>query len=201
MPRLRFLGCQDTVAGDDGFVALSRSRSIEHIWGRRCHNLRTRGFKALAEMPALRALSVSCRNVGDDGVAALPGFPALRELMPMDVPDEGYRHIGRCEGLESLVLMYCRETGDRATEQVVGLPRLARYFASYTRITDLTPELLSGIASLEQVTFDGCAGVTNDGVAHLSRLPRLRELRVSGPRITADVAGRLPSRVRVHYSL
>jgi hypothetical protein len=201
MPRLRFLGCQDTVAGDDGFVALSRSQSIEYIWGRRCHNLRTRGFKALAEMPALRSLSVSCRNVGDDGVAALPGYPALRELMPMDVPDEGYRHIGRCEGLESLVLMYCRETSDRATEQLVELPRLARYFASYTRITDLTPELLSGIASLEQVTFDGCAGVTNDGVAHLSRLPRLRELRVSGPRITADVAGRLPSRVRVHYSL
>ena len=40
MPHLRFLMCQDTEAGDDGFVALSRSRSIEYIWGRRCHNLR-----------------------------------------------------------------------------------------------------------------------------------------------------------------
>ena len=26
----------------------------------------------------------------------------------MDVPDEAYRHIARCEGLESLILMYCR---------------------------------------------------------------------------------------------
>ncbi|MFI5209460.1 MAG: hypothetical protein ACHQ2E_03355, partial [Gemmatimonadales bacterium] len=66
MPRLRFLGCQDTVAGDEGFVALSRSRSIEFIWGRRCHNLGTRGFQALAQMPGLRSLSVSCLNVGDD---------------------------------------------------------------------------------------------------------------------------------------
>jgi hypothetical protein len=143
MPRLRFLGCQDTTAGDDGFVALSRSRSIEYIWGRRCHNLRTRGFSALSAMPALRALSVSCLNVDDAGIATLPTFPALRELMPMDVPDEGYRHIGKCDQLASLVLMYCRDTTDRATEHIVRLPALAHYFASYTRITDRTPKMLS----------------------------------------------------------
>ena len=97
MPRLRFLGCQDTIAGDDGFESLGRSRSIEYIWGRRCHNLRSRGFRALARMPTLRGLSVSCLNVADEAVAALPEFPALRELMPMDIPDAGYRHIGKCE--------------------------------------------------------------------------------------------------------
>jgi hypothetical protein len=95
LPHLRFLMCQDTTAGDEGFVALSRSRSIEYIWGRRCHNLRARGFAALADIPTLRSLSVSCRNVDDNGLSALPGFPSLVELMPMDVPDAGYRHIGR----------------------------------------------------------------------------------------------------------
>jgi hypothetical protein len=201
MPRLRFLGCQDTVAGDDGFVALSQSQSIEYIWGRRCHNLQTRGFAALARMPALRGLSVSCKNVDDAGVAELPKFPALRELMPMDVPDEGYRHIARCEGLESLILMYCRETSDAATEHIVRLPRLKSYFASYTRITDRTPELLSHMDSLERITLDGCAGVTNTGLARLARLPRLQELRVSGPQITPDIVGDFPSRVRIRYSL
>jgi Leucine-rich repeat (LRR) protein len=201
MPTLRFLACQDTVAGDDGFIALSRSRSIEYIWGRRCHDLRRRGFIALSTMPTLRALSVSCLNVDDIGIATLPSFPALRELMPMDVPDEGYRHIGHCEQLESLVLMYCRDTTDRATEHLVGLPALERYFASYTRITDRTPELLSEIGSLESVTFDGCAGVTNAGIAALARLPKLRELRVSGARITADVADAFPAGVSVRYSL
>jgi len=201
MPRLRFLGCQDTVAGDDGFVALSQSQSIEYIWGRRCHNLQTRGFAALARMPALRGLSVSCKNVEDAGVAELPNFPALRELMPMDVPDEGYRHIARCQELESLILMYCRETTDAATEHLVRLQRLKSYFASYTRITDRTPELLSHIDSLERITLDGCAGVTNTGLAHLARLPRLREIRVSGPQITPDIASDFPSRVRIRYSL
>jgi hypothetical protein len=197
MPRLRFLGAQDTAAGDEGFVALSKSRSIEYIWGRRCHNLRRRGFMALANMPALRGLSVSCLNVDDIGVSALPTFPALKELMPMDVPDVGYRHIGKCEQLESLILMYCRDTTDAATEHITGLGTLSYYFNSYTTITDRTPELLSGMNWLERITFDTCHGLTNAGVARLARLPRLRELRVSGKGITSDVAGAFPPRVSV----
>jgi hypothetical protein len=201
LPHLRFLMCQDTVAGDDGFVALSRSQSIEYIWGRRCYNLRGRGFTALGEMPALRSLSVSCRNVDDAALSALPRFPALRELMPMDVPDDGYRHIGRCENLESLVLMYCRDTTDVATTHIASLANLKKYFASYNRISDRTPEILSGVLSLEEIEFDACAGLSNAGIVALARLPRLRELRVSGmPNVTADVAAAFPDHVSVGYS-
>jgi Leucine Rich repeat len=197
MPRLRFLGAQDTVSGDDGFVALSKSRSIEYIWGRRCHNLRRRGFVALAKMPALRGLSVSCLNVDDVGVSALPAFPALKELMPMDIPDAGYRHIGQCEQLESLILMYCRDTTDAATEHITGLRKLSYYFNSYTTITDRTPELLSGMGSLERITFDGCHGLTNAGIARLARLPKLRDLRVSCKGVTPDVVDAFAPRVSV----
>ena len=198
MPRLRFLGAQDTPAGDEGFAALGRARSIEYIWGRRCHNLRRRGFLALAEIPSLRALAVSCLNVDDEGIAALPRFPSLEELMPMDIPDAGYRHIGKCERLESLVLMYCRDTTDAATEHIVGLPKLSYYFNSYTTITDRTPELLSGMNTLERVTFDTCHGLTDAGVAKLARLPRLKELRVSGRRITDAVGTMFPASVAVN---
>ena len=48
--------------------------------------------------------------------------------MPMDVPDAGYRHVGRCEQLESLILMYCRDTTDVATEHITGLRHLSYYF-------------------------------------------------------------------------
>jgi hypothetical protein len=197
MPKLRFLAAQDTSAGDDGFAALSTSQSIEYIWGRRSHNLRTRGFKALANMPRLRGLSVSCLNVDDEGVSSLPSFPSLRELMPMDVPDAGYRHIGNCPALESLVLMYCRNTTDAATEHITGLRKLSYYFNSYTTITDRTPELLSTIDSLERVTLDGCHDLTNAGVARLARLPKLKQVRVSGRGLTPGIAKLFPSRVRV----
>jgi hypothetical protein len=197
MPHLRFLGAQDTSAGDEGFVALSKSRSIEYIWGRRCHNLRTRGFAALANMPCLRGLSVSCLNVEDIGIATLPHFPALRELMPMDVPDAGYRHIGQCRDLESLILMYCRDTTDAATEHITGLSKLTYYFNSYTTITDRTPALLSTMTSLERITLDSCHNLTDAGVAQLARLPGLRALRVSGMRVSPGVASVFPPTVAV----
>jgi hypothetical protein len=198
LPHLRFLSIQDTTASDDAWVALARSRTIEQIWGRRCHGLRRRGFLALSDMPALRGLSVSCLNVDDDALAALPRFPALRELMPMDVPDAGYRHIGQCQDLESLILMYCRDTTDAATEHIAGLSTLTSYFNSYTTITDRTPEVLSTMEALERITFDGCHGLTDAGVARLARLPRLRELRVSGRGLTAAVRQAFPPTVAVH---
>lgn len=197
MSKLRFLGAQDTTAGDDGFAALGKSQSIEYIWGRRCHNLQRRGFLALAGMPKLRGLSVSCLSVDDIGVAALPTFPALRELMPMDIPDAGYRHVGKCEQLESLVLMYCRDTSDVATEHIRGLRKLTYYYNSYTTITDRTPDLLSTVESLERVAFDACHDLTNAGITTLARLPRLRELRVSGRGVNADAASAFPARVDV----
>ena len=152
---------------------------------------------ALATMPALRGLSVSCLNVDDEGISTLPAFPALRELMPMDVPDAGYRHIGKCTRLESLILMYCRDTTDAATGHITGLGHLSYYFNSYTTITDRTPELLSTMDSLERITFDTCHGLTNAGITRLARLPKLRELRVSGRGVTPDVGAAFAPGVEV----
>jgi len=151
-------------------------------------------------MPALRHLSVSCLNVDDEGLSALPHLPALTELMPMDVPDDGYRHIARCPRLESLVLMYCRDTTDAATEHLPALTTLKTYFASYNRIPDRTAEILSGMPSLEEITFDTCTGLTDAGVGALARLPRLRRVSVSGMRgVTSAVASAFDPRVEVRY--
>ena len=201
MPRLRMLMCQDTAAGDDGFVALSHSKSIEYIWGRRCYGLGGRGFSALAAMPALRGLAVSCKNVDHGALAALPDFRALREFMPMDVPDAGFRHVGKCVELQALWCMYCRETTDAATEQITGLSRLATYYAGQTGITDRSLELLSGMTSLEKMTFWNCAGVTDAGVKALARLPKLRRLKLeSMGNVTRDGVAAIPAAVRVEFA-
>src|SRR6185503_14109146 len=83
MPRLRRLRAQGTTATDDGFEALSQSKTLEALWGRECPNLGSRGFVALSKMPALRALGVSCKKVDDRALSALPEFAALRELTPI----------------------------------------------------------------------------------------------------------------------
>jgi len=201
LPNLRMLMAQGTVATDAGFRCLSRSKTIEYIWGRECPNLDGAGFTALAEMPALKGLAVSCKFVDDAALANLPAFPALRELMPMDVSDEGFRHVGRCRQLESLVLMYCRDTTDRATEHIQALPNLKKYHAGYTRITDRTLELLSKMSSLEELSFEGCKWLTDAGLASLATLPRLREISIgNSPRVTRSGVEAFPANIRINYS-
>jgi hypothetical protein len=200
MPRLRRLRCQGTVATDDGFEALSQSRTIESIWGRECPHLGSRGFIALSRMPALRGLGVSCKNVDDAALSTLPRFAALRELTPIDVKDDGFRHIGRCGGLERLTCMYCRDTTDAATEQIAGL-QLAYYYAGLTQITDRSLEMLGRMASLEQIELYETNGVTDAGLVYLAGLPRLREVHLDGlPGVTLDGTRVLPAHVRVKYS-
>ena len=200
LPGLRRLQVQDTVASDAGFEALSASRSIEGIWGRECPNLTGRGFAALSSMPALRSLGVSCQRVDDSALATLPRFPALTELTPIGMGDDGFRHVGRCARLEKLVCMYCRDIGDEATAHVTGLP-LKSYYSGSTRITDRSLEMLAAIASLEEIELWACDGVTDAGVASLARLPRLKQLALDGlPRVTPNVASVFAAHVRVRYS-
>jgi hypothetical protein len=198
IPRLRMLMAQGTIATDDGFVALSRSRTIEYIWGRECPNLGSRGFTALAAMPALEGLAVSCLLVDDAALATLPEFPALTDLMPMDVPDEGFRHVGRCANLRRLWCMYCRDTGDIATSHIAQLP-LKLYYAGKTRITDRSLEILGSMKSLETIELWEIGAITDHGIAALASLPNLRELKVEGsPNVTQSGLRQMPERVRVN---
>jgi hypothetical protein len=200
IPRLRKLRAQGTVATDDGFEALSRSQTLENFWGRECPHLGDRGFRALSRLPKLRDLGVSCKLVSDDALSALPHFPSLRKLTPIDVTDPGFRHIGRCEKLEHLSCMYCRETTDVSTEHIGGL-HLQSYYAGLTKITDRSLEILGGMTSLEQIELYECLHVTNDGLVFLSKMPKLRQFDVSGsPGVTLEGTRVFPPSVTVRYS-
>lgn len=195
LPRLLMLMGQGAVASDEGWEALSRSQGIEYIWGRECPNFTGRGFAALATMPTLRGIGISCKHVNDASLSAFPSFPALRQIMPMDVPDAGFRHVGRCENLEALWCMYCRETSDSATEHIEQLSRLKTYYAGMTQITNRSLEILSRMSSLEHLEFWGCQRITDVGLLQLLALPRLREITVSGsPGVTPDVLAAFPRR-------
>ena len=199
LPKLRMLMGQGTVATDEGFRSLSRSRTIEYFWGRECPNLKGSGFVGLSQMPALKGLAVSCKFVDDAALATLPDFPSLKELVPMDVSDDGFRHVGRSEQLESLILMYCRDTTDVATSHLTPMPNLKKYHAGYTLITDASLEMLSQIKSLEEISFEGCKFISDAGIPFLTTLPRLREITIGGcPRVTRSVSG-FASSVRVNY--
>jgi hypothetical protein len=200
LPRLRVLMAQGTVASDEGFSSLSRSQTIEYIWGRECPNLGGCGFSSLARIRTLKGIAVSCKNVDDEALSSLPKFPSLVELMPMDVEDSGFRHVAQCKKLEYLVMMYCRNTTDTATEHISDLQNLKKYYAGSTKITDRSLEILGGIESLEQLTFDSCTGISDAGLVFLAGLPNLREISIEGsPKVTREGMNAFPAKVRVTY--
>jgi hypothetical protein len=200
LPALRFLMCQDAVAGDAGFGALASSPSIEYVWGRRCYNLGTVGFQRLSVMPRLGGLAVSCRNVAKHGLAVLPEFPRLRELVPIDVNDDGFEYIGQCARLEALHCMYCRTVTDRAADCIRPLTRLRDYQAWSTAATDRTLEILGELRSLEHIRISNCTGVSDAGLEALAALPKLRAIELEGlPGVTMEGATVFRSSVRVGF--
>ena len=200
LPKLRMLMGQGTVATDEGFSSLSRSQTIEYFWGRECPNLNGVGFVALAGMRALKGLAVSCKFVDDASLASLKDFRALRELVPMDVSDDGFRHVGRCQQLESLILMYCRDTTDVATQHLQGLSNLKKYHAGYTMITDRSLEMLGQMSSVEELSFEGCKWISDAGIPFLTALPSLREIAIGGcPKVTRSAISGFAAKVRINY--
>jgi hypothetical protein len=151
-------------------------------------------------MPAIRGLAVSCARVDDGALATLAGCRTLTSLMPMDVGDEGFRHVGRCTQLERLWCMYCRETTDAATDHLTGLSNLKSYYAGMTKITDRSLEIICGLTALEQLELWEIAGITDAGIARLAALPLLREISIGGsPRVTRAGVSVFPASVRVTY--
>ena len=200
LPRLKRLRAQEAVASDEGFQALARSQTLEGFWGRECPGFGSRAFLAFSRMPRLRSLGVGCGGVDDSALASFPAFPALRELTPIGVRDDGFRHIGQCRQLERLTCMYCRDTTDVATVHIGGLA-LRYYYAGLTRITDRSLEVLGRMSSLEEIEFYECQGVTDAGLRFLAALPRLRQAAFEGlPGVTLAGTRVFPAGVRVRYS-
>ena len=201
IPRLRQLQAQGATAGDAGWEALSRSQTLEYIWGRECPNFGSRGFTALADLPSLRGMGISCKLVEDSALAALRRFRELRQFVSIDVTDAGFRHVGECEKLESLYCMYCRDTGDAATEHISGLQKLRTYYAGMTQITDRSLEILGRMETFENLEFWQCMAITDAGVTHLAALPRLQRIEIhNSPKVSRNITQLFRDTVRVHYS-
>jgi hypothetical protein len=201
IPTLRQLQAQGAIASSRGWLALGGSQTLEYIWGRECPSFDDNAFQALAEMPSLRGFGISCEQISDEVLSLLPRFLSLRQLISIGISDAGFRHIGKCRGLDSLYCMYCRDTGDAATEHIKQLENLETYYAGMTQITDRSLQLLSRMDALKKLEFWQCMKITDDGVAHLAELPRLQRLDIHGsPGVTRRVETLFRDDVDVCYS-
>jgi hypothetical protein len=148
-----------------------------------------------------RGLGVSLKNVDDEALSALPRFAALEELTPIDVRDEGFRHVGGCLAAHAAdvhVLPRDDRCGDGTHRRTTVLVLL--------RGTDADHRSKSRGAgrdgdAIEQVELYECKGVTDAGFPFLARLPRLHEVHLDGlPGVTLEETKIFPAHVCVHYT-
>jgi hypothetical protein len=176
MDSLRDLICFNATADDQGFTALAGCDSLEYILAQQCDFITRQTVEAFSRLPNLTRLNVGGKQLGNDDLEPLSRYPALEEFWPTFFGDAAYRHVGQVKDLKRLINMYCKETGDEATEHISGLRHLQKYHVWGTQITDRSLELMSQIDALESVLFWNCPGITDEGLARLTRLPHLASL-------------------------
>ena len=113
-------------------------------------------------LDALFANAADARARLERAFPSAPAAPTLRDVQHALAREHGF------PGWAALkqALASDRDAGARALEHYE------------TMAEALLEALLSGMDSLERVTFDTCHGLTNAGVARLARLPRLRAARL-----------------------
>ena len=200
MSSLRDLICFNATADDEGFTALEGCDSLKYILAQRCDFITRPTVEAFSKLPNLTRLNVGGERLDDDDLEPLSRYPVLEEFWPTFFGDAAYRHVGQVTDLERLVNMYCKETGDEATEHISDLQELRKYHVWGTQITDRSLELMGQMNALESVLFWNCPHLTDEGISRLTRLPSLANLdlqKCEGLTV-ACVEGFRPE-VRVNY--
>ena len=85
-------------------------------------------------------------------------------------------------------------------DREAGLSRLKHYYAGKTQITDRSLEILGRMTSLEEVTLSACHFISDAGLVHLARLPRLRNVSVDATaRVSRAGVAVFPASVQVDF--
>ena len=108
---------------------------------------------AIASLPNVRKLSLSCSQVTDSGLGAIQGLDRLRslELGTMRVTDAGLRNLPLLPDLRDVDLFYCRGIRGPGLAHLARLPELRSLRLAYTGINDAALDHLRRSSRLESV--------------------------------------------------
>jgi hypothetical protein len=122
-------------------------------------------------------VAANCR-IDAEGLPAVYALPELRalELSFVDCPPGSLGNIGRAEQLMELRLLHCSWVDDAEIEHLLELDRLQSLNLTGTSLTDAGLARLAELPALEELTIDGCAGVTEAGLLSLATFPALQRV-------------------------
>ena len=210
LPFLKEVRLGGEVMTNGGLAHLAQARSLDYLmlFG---DGFTDAGMATLSRVPSLRVLNVGNRNLTDDGVrhiAALPNLeilslynnpaitgrglaylramPRLRQLDLNDragidsaLRDDDMVHVKALRNLERLDLpSTVADEGLAYVAELKGLKRLWACTDGKGRLSDTGLDHISRLPELEHLSISGGEGITDKGLGYLARLPRLAKLHV-----------------------
>ena len=184
--------------GDPEIMAIASLPQLRELDLSGCEEVTDGSVSELRRLFSLEKLDLSfCNQITDASLIVLAGLPALRFLnlnWCYGVTDAGLSALGQCQTLESLSLWSCEDVTDAGVEALASLPALRTLeLPEFAAITDRALSVLSARASnLESLRLDHLHEISDEGVACLGELKRLRSVVVqSCPKVSADAVAAL----------
>jgi Leucine-rich repeat (LRR) protein len=148
-----------------------------------------KGFKYVANLSSLEYLSIPYR-VTDAGMAYVAELPLLKRLyfgeLGSQVTDAGLHHLAKLTALEELAL-WGERMGDAGLVHLRGLPRLEYLCLYSTHFTDNGLVHLQNLPALRILSvYEGRASITNAGLVHIAQMSKLEILCLGGIRGITD---------------
>jgi Leucine-rich repeat (LRR) protein len=171
--------CMEHIAHLTGLKHLSLDRT----------DVTDKGFKYIGSLSSLEYLDLPYR-VTDGGMAYLGELSSLKGLylgeLGSQVTDAGLRHLAKLTALEELAL-WGEHMGDAGLVHLRGLPRLEYLCLYSTHFTDNGLVHLQNLPALRILSvYEGRASITNAGLVHIAQMPKLEILCLGGIRGITD---------------
>jgi beta-lactamase regulating signal transducer with metallopeptidase domain/Leucine-rich repeat (LRR) protein len=200
--------------GEEGMQHIANLKKLTYLWisTNSKSPLDDGGLALISTLPNLEELHVGGGEISDAGVAHLAKLSKLRQLNVISdsrmITNEGMRHIGSIQGLETLVLRFGMRDPIITTAglneinrlknlryfrfykclkdeklDVSGLSQLEHFFAIIEGMSDEDVACFSKLTQLEWL--DGLSGVSDKGMAHVASLTNLGTLGIQkSPQLT-----------------
>lgn len=184
-PQLRRLWLFRSAVTDAAFPHVATIEGLEslHLAGTR---ISASALVEVSRLKKLRVLELDDTDVGDAGLEAIKGMPALAEVSYKDMRGVGARGMAALASLrrlDSLHLAFAEV--DESLEKLAASRTLRQLMLLRATVTDARAASIAKIKSLRVLALS-YTPITDGALAHVASLPQLRTLELVSTRITDD---------------
>ena len=185
VPRLRRLWLFRSGVTDAAFPHVATLGELEslHLAGAR---ISASALVEVARLKKLRVLEIDDTDVGDAGLEAIRGMPALTEVSYKDMRGVGARGMTALASLRRLDTLHLAFAEvDDSLEKLAASRSLRQLVLLRATVTDARAASIAKIRTLRVLALS-YTPITDGALAHLSSLPQLTTLELVNTRVTDD---------------